>query len=256
MGLETPLNVFRRALRGYANTDIMSHQAWLPQDTYLRDLLANMLYRSVQEKDQLHQLEEANFAVGLRQIPVQKINYLTEPGVAKAISNFLNKITSGKLEPLKDQIEVNQLFAQDGHPVTIIPGDVLVMKGILLANNGQRYLVLDDDTQNQFTPFGTREQSNLIAIKMEDALNGILPLDPDNNILDATLRVARVVAIAGSLLYTAGYPAQAGAAVEAVGTYANTKIVQLLSTLSEINRGAMIEGANILRNSMQLIGFK
>jgi hypothetical protein len=140
---------------------------------------------------------------------------------------------------IKDTLTPTDMRNEKGLPVMLKPGEAMPFGEVIEDDKGVKWVLLArvqrDDTGAFYNNFVNKYFGDKInqsfAIKWEDAVKYICPLDQNNNILDASEKILKIGSVSSTILFTLFAPEVLPAAALAGSLSISSKFNTLVSLL-------------------------
>ncbi len=243
-GLLSSLDWLSRALRGNEGDNFMSHPFLKPTDPYMRDLLADKKMEDLLEKRGANSNEDVNMAVFLEKVQLKTITlkefYLDKPWVEGVLEGMGVDTKNGWWPAFNAFAEkhvgsINQDFFNEsqleinGRQIEMAKGDFYPVEKVITMPNGEKYLVLKEITD--FSLLGLSTDGKFIVIPFDEAMQKVLVLDPDNNILKFAKDVVENIAVPALVIGAIVAPEITGGLVTAGGAAIKGELLKILASI-------------------------
>lgn len=227
LGALSAKEALARYLKGSLDPyDLDLNLAYMPDNPYLLYLWAALGMDAVLFNKTY---TETNMAVALKDLPIYRIRGQISKNIGQQVFG------------LEDELEVERCVYAGGE-VNLEAGAFLPI-GELMTIKGKSFLVFrinrDDKDGVVMKYLEAWKNSKIVdgitsalAIPLEDALNGVMPLDFDNNLWDVTKKVVKVVTISAAVICWLVNPALAGGLVAVSGIAVQKGLIKVFSYLA------------------------
>lgn len=211
LGLLPAAEAVALSFRGLSDPyNLKKHEALLPQDSYLYSLMAN---KGVQWLFDDSYDPETNMAFALRDTQIKVLTGIDYFQLAQKLAVWARKKAKDifnidiEFEAEKDKINDEDCII-DGKKVVLDAGAMYPMfpEKTIMTYKGKKYVILEDNTDFNLLIPNHQTLNGILAIPLEEAKRSIIPIDRDNNLLNAAIAMAKITAIWGLAIGTVVAP--------------------------------------------------